>query len=153
MSNYSFIGIPIPQKLWSLAKKIGFDTFTIIWFTSSQFYIGKMEQWKWSIGSCWIAQLSSRVLQTQGNFFLVCIVSSSEVWCITIFPKTKKDLVVLSRQCCLFCLLKSWYDKNAAVKFAYHSHWFQYFSVMIILSKFVAVIAKFDCRVFVISTL
>ena len=24
-----------------------------------------------------------------------------------IFPKTKKDLVVLSRQCCLFCLLKS----------------------------------------------
>ena len=28
--------------------------------------------------------LSSRVLQTQGNFFLVvCIVSSLEVWCIT----------------------------------------------------------------------
>ena len=24
-----------------------------------------------------------------------------------IFPKTKKDLVVLSQQCCLFCLLKS----------------------------------------------
>ena len=26
---------------------------------------------------------------------------------IILFPKTKKDLVVLSRQCCLFCLLKS----------------------------------------------
>ena len=24
-----------------------------------------------------------------------------------IFPKTKKDLVVLARQCCLFCLVKS----------------------------------------------
>ena len=24
-----------------------------------------------------------------------------------IFPKTKKDLVVLARQCCLFCLLNS----------------------------------------------
>ena len=26
---------------------------------------------------------------------------------IYIFPKTKKDLVVFARQCCLFCLLKS----------------------------------------------
>ena len=41
---------------------------------------------------------------------------ASQSWCsgvsklatyIYIFPKTKKDLVVLSRQCCLFCLLKS----------------------------------------------
>ena len=26
---------------------------------------------------------------------------------IPTFPKTKKDLVVLARQCCLFCFLKS----------------------------------------------
>ena len=41
---------------------------------------------------------------------------ASQSWCsgvskmatyIYIFPKTKKDLVVLSWQCCLFCLLKS----------------------------------------------
>ena len=38
--------------------------------------------------------------------------------------------------------------KNAAVKFANHSHLFQYFSVITMLSKIVAVIAKFDCRVF-----
>ena len=38
--------------------------------------------------------------------------------------------------------------KNAAVKFANHGHLFQYFSVITMLSKIVAVIAKFDCRVF-----
>ena len=34
------------------------------------------------------------------------------VFIFVTFPKTKKDLVVLSWQCCLFCLLKSQYDKK-----------------------------------------
>ena len=35
-----------------------------------------------------------------------CILALRNLY-ILIFPKTKEDLVVLSRQCCLFCLLKS----------------------------------------------
>ena len=37
--------------------------------------------------------------------------------------------------------------RNAAVIFGYHCHCFRYFSAIIILSKIVAVIAKFYCRV------
>ena len=47
---------------------------------------------------------------------------------LLIFPKTKKDLVVLSRQCCLFCLVvmnvKNVFFKSALKTF------FSYFSVL-----------------------
>ena len=54
----------------------------------------------------------------------------------------------MSRQCCLFCLLKSWYDKNAAVNFGYHCHDFTQNYNGWEIAETVAVIAKDDCRVF-----